>query len=426
MGQIAHAGRARRATPGRRARAGLALTGLAAGGVLTGCSSSVASAPTILQGVVAATVVHADGSTVGGYDGLKLAPGDVVHTAPNGRAELVTRNRVVYLGSEAADQVVNGEAQSLRAGAVVVDAMHGPGLDLRVAGLDVSAPSGSGVRAERSVLVRIAALAGHADVTSSTGRRLTVAALHQAMTGGDALPDSTTPLQLTDDYGEAQTVPDLVRDDETLNGLARGIDSVGQATFRVVTAALQRPLAPSPPGIGRRGRSEKLLPAVIAAAGPSNEVTNRYDTAVADREAGGSWGVVAHLVGVRASGVVAALAAFERTQPNGQIGSVRAVLASVSNPDRGNGNLGNGPGTHGNGNNGDNGNNGGANGGPSGTPSPSPTPNGPLKIVGKTVGKTVNKVIGLLPTPPPTLGPLPLPSIPLPKITVPGLPTILP
>jgi hypothetical protein len=266
MGQSAHPGRrvGRLAAP--TAVLALGASVLGGGVLLSGCSTSVASADTFLQGVAAVSVVHSDGSTLQGADDLRLRPGDVVRTGPGGRAELVTRDRVVYLGSDASMQVLDGERQALRHGAAVVDAQDGPGLTLQVAGLTVSTPDGSAVRAERSVTVRIGTLAGAADVESATGRLLTFPAMHQTIVGGDALPDDTTPLQLTNDDGEARTVPDLVRDDQTLIGLARGIDSTGPATSRIITVGTRIPLAPTPAGAAR---SERLLPAVIAAAGPA-------------------------------------------------------------------------------------------------------------------------------------------------------------
>jgi len=307
-----------------------------------------------------------------------------------------------------------------RLGGVVVNAQDGaPALDIEVGGLDVHTPSGSAVRAERSVTSRIGALAGPTEVTTSAGRRLTIDALHQAMVGGDALPDSTTALRLTDDDGEAHAVPDLVRDDETLNGLARGIDSTGPSTTRVVAASWSGPLT-APRGVGR---SERLLPAVIAATGSPGGADARYRRAVDFRKAGGSWGVIAHLLGVPAQDVVATLAAFEKTQPPGRVGSVAAVLASA-------GLTGNAGGSHTGGNGGDNGgngsgdnNNGGhGSGGPS--PSPSPSPSGTVDQVIGTVNDTVGDVLSILPTPTPTPSssrqtiqlPVPVPSVNLPQL----------
>ena len=431
MGQTVHPGRRALRAKGPRApraigRRGCRFALIAAGALaatpfLTGCSTSVAAASTSLRGVLAATVVHADGTTRPALDGSTLKPGDVVRTGPGGRAELVTRNRVVYVGSQAAVQVVDGAHQVLRLGGVVANAQHGaPALDIEVGGLDVHTPSGSAVRAERSVTSRIGALAGPSEVTTSAGRRLTIDPLHQAMVGGDALPDSTTALRLTDDDGEAHAVPDLVRDDETLNGLARGIDATGPTTTRVVQASWTGPLT-APAGVDR---SERLLPAVIAATGSSAGADARYRQAVDYRKAGGSWGVIAHLLGVPAQNVVATLAAFEKTQPPGRIGSVAAVLASA-------GVTGNNGGTHGSRNTGDRTNsrggngNGGGNGSGGPTPSPTPSASGTVDQLVGTVNDTVGEVLSILPTPTPTptstktaVLPIPVPSVSLPQLPI--------
>src|SRR3954468_727827 len=318
MGQSAHPG---------RTRAAIAAVGVVAATTITGCSSSLASATTVLIGVTGASVVHKDGSTAAAVNGLRLRPGDVVRPGPGGRAELVPRARHVYVGSQASVQVLDGEHQQLRHGAIVVDAQHGSGLSLRVAGLDVTAPAGTAMRAERSVTVRLGALAGKSHLVSSTGRSLDLTALHQVVVGGDALPELTTPLRLTDDDGEAHAVPVLVHDDESLMGLARGIDGTGAATAKVVTAAWRGPSVRTPAGVAR---SERVLPVVIAAAGPAADAVHRYRSAVALRTAGASWGVVAHLLGVGASRVVDELAVLQRTQPPGSIGNAQQVLAAIS------------------------------------------------------------------------------------------------
>lgn len=381
MGQTAHPGRA--------------LTALAAGALVvattvTGCSSSLASATTVLTGVVSATVVHTDGSTAAAVSGLRLRPGDLVRTGPGGRAELVTRERHVFLGSDASLQVKDGQNQQLRHGALVVDAQHGSGLDLELAGLEVSVPSGTALRAERSVTVRLGALAGTSHVVSDTGRSLAVSPLKQVVIGGDALPDATTPLRLTDDDGEAHAVPALVHDDEALNGLARGIDGTGSSTATVVTAAWHAPLARTPSGVGR---SERVLPVVIAAAGPPAQARQRYRSAVDLRRAGGSWAVVAHLLGVDASRVVDELAVLERTQKPGSIGDAQQVLAAIARASAGAAGNGTGSST----NNQSNGGSGGSGGGGS-TPSPTPSPSGTQQPL-DTVTQTVGQVLTLVPTP---------------------------
>jgi len=401
MGQSAHPG---------RTRAAIAAVGVVAATTITGCSSSLASATTVLTGVTGASVVHKDGSTAAAVDGLRLRPGDVVRTGTGGRAELVTRARHVYVGSQASVQVLDGEHQQLRHGAMVVDAQGGSSLSLRVAGLEVTAPAGTALRAERSVTVRLGALAGTSHVVSSTGRSLDLASLHQVVVGGDALPELTMPLRLTDDDGESHAVPVLVHDDESLVGLARGIDGTGAATARVVTAAWRGPSARTPAGVAR---SERVLPVVIAAAGPPADAVHRYRSAVAMRTAGASWGVVAHLLGVGASRVVDELAVLQRTQAPGTIGNAQQVLAAIAD---GAGLSGRGH-TAGGGQQTSGGGGGGGGGGshPRPTPSPSSSPQ-PLDPVSQTVSQVLSLVptptstpTGLLPTDVTSQLPLPLP-----------------
>jgi hypothetical protein len=399
MGQRAHPGRRR----GRR-RALLALAALGGGLGLTGCGSSVADASTTLTAAVDATVVHADGDAVAAVAGMQVDPGDVVRTGPAGRADLTTRSRNVYLGSQASLQVLDGAHEALRRGAVVVDAQHGPGLRLDIAGLTVTAADGSAMRAERSVTVRVGALAGDAHVLSAGGRSLTVPALHQVVTGGDALPDSTTPLRLTDDDGEAHAVPTLVRDDRALVNLARGIDGSSAGIARVVTASWHASLDSAPAGVAR---SERVLPVVIAAAADRGRSVADYRAAVGYRAAGGSWGVVAHLVGVPAVSVVDELAMLERSSPAGRIGDVRQVLAQLAAADGRSGSDGQNTGLSPGAGNGDGTGNGTRNGdgsgsGPQPSTSPTPSPSGPADQVTGTVDDTVGQVLSILPTPSPS------------------------
>src|SRR3954453_16876824 len=385
MGQSAHPG---------RTRAAIAAAGVVAAATITSCSSSLASATTVLSAVSAASVLHADGSTAAAVNGLRLHPGDVVRTGPGGRAELVTRSRQVYLGSQASLQVLDGEHQQLRHGAVVVDAQHGSGLSLRVGGLEVSAPAGAALRAERSVTVRLGALAGTSRVLSATGRSLDLPALHQVVVGGDALPDLTTPLRLTDDDGESHAVPVLVRDDESLIGLARGIDGTGAATANVVTASWRGPSTRAPAGVAR---SERVLPVVIAAAGPPSAAVHRYRTAVSLRTAGASWGGVGHLLGVGASRGVDELAALQRPQPPGSIGNAQQVLAAITSGGADAPGAGGGAGGQRSTNDGAGGGGGNGGGGPK-SPQPRASPTASQQPL-DTVGQTVGQVLALVPTP---------------------------
>jgi hypothetical protein len=418
MGQTAHPGRPAGRLPRRRLAPAVALLALlGAGPLLSGCGSPLTSATTTLAGAVDALVVHPDGNTVGGVDGLKLRRGDVVRTGPHGRAELHTRGRVVYTGSQSSVQVVNGAVESLRHGAVVVDAQRGPGVTLQVASLSVAAPAGTAMRAERDATTRIGALAGNPTVDSDTGRQLRLSALSQVVVGGDALPNSTqdTPLRLTDDDGEARAVPTLVRDDLALDALAAGVDSTGAQTYRVVTAAWHQSLDPLPQGVGR---SEQVLPLVIAAAATGSTPDARYKNAVGLRTAGGSWGVVAHLLGTDSAAVLAALQAFERGAATGQVGTVPAALSFVADAVH--------PGASGN------------SGGGGTTPQVRPSP-GSSPTPGRTpapsqspnpVSSTLDKVLSLVPTPLPTVTSL-LPSVQVPQlpavqlpVTVPSLPVV--
>jgi hypothetical protein len=381
MGQSAHPG---------RTRAAIAAAGVVVATTITGCSSSLASATTVLAGVTGASVVHADGSTAAAVNGLRLRPGDVVRTDPGGRAELVTRARHVYVGSQASVQVLDGEHQQLRHGAMVVDAQHGSGLSLRVAGVEVTAPAGTALRAERSVTVRLGALAGRSHIVSSTGRSLDLPSLHQVVVGGDALPELATPLRLTDDDGESRAVPVLVRDDESLVSLARGIDGTGAATAEVVTAAWRGPTARTPAGVAR---SERVLPVVIAAAGPAGDAAHRYRSAVALRTAGASWGVVAHLLGVGASRVVDELAVLQRTQAPGSIGNAQQILAAIARDATLSGGV-----RPRHGGQQQTGSGGGGGGGGGSHPHPTPSPSSTQQPL-DTVTQTVNHVLSLVPTP---------------------------
>ena len=405
MGQTAH--------PGRRSgvgRASLVAVTLVAGMSLTGCGESVASATTTLRGLLpgaAVTVVHPSGQEIAGVDGLRLHRGDVVRTGPGARAILVTRDRRVYEGADAAVQILDGARQSLRQGSVVVDAVRGPGLQLSVAALTVDTPAGSATRAERAVTLRIGALAGSTQVASDTGRQLRLGSLNQIVVGGDALPDAPTPLRLTDDYGEAHAAPALVRDDEALVGLADGIDATGAGTAKIVTASWNRPLDKAPAGLAR---SEQLLPVVIAAAAHARDALARYHSALDLRMAGGSWGVVAHRLGTDSDAVLAALDRLEHFISTGRVGTIPAAIAALAN-DNGSG-PGHGPGG---------GPQGGGGGGktPGASPSPSPSDSG---ITG-TVADTIDKVLKLLPTPSPTptaVLPVPVPSPSLPALPLAG------
>jgi hypothetical protein len=358
----------------------------------------VAEAATTLSAVRHAVIVSPSGTTVPARDGQRVPFGDVVRTGRTGSAQLVTRGRTVYLDGGAALAVLDGAHQQLRTGAAVIDAQHGPGLRLDLAGDVVAIPDGSATEARRSVTVEVGALAGPSEITSANARRLAVRPLFQAVINGEALPASTAPLHLQYRAAEAQVVPTLVADDARLNTLAAGIDASGSATANLIladwTGSVPAPLRSAP-------RSEQVLPMVIADATSGGSAQARYDDAVGWRRAGGSWGVVLELLSGHAGGVEAALASLQPGPPTGQIGRLRVQALNAPNRTV---NPGGGqppssqqpappvttPPT-------------GPGGSPPGGPTPKPSPSGgPVKKVVGTVSGVVGTVVGLLPVKPPT------------------------
>jgi hypothetical protein len=363
--------------------------------------SPVANAATVLSHVRDTQLVTARGVASPAHTGQRVPDGDVVRTARTGSAQLSTRGRVVYVGGSAAVAVVNGAHQQLRAGRVVVDAEHGPGLRVDLAGDVLTVPDGSATEATRSVSVSVGSLAGPSRVSSAAGRRLSVPALNQAVFSGDALPAATTALHLDDTAaGVAAAVPALVSDDVRLETLARGINSSGTSTARVVETAWSG--TTSPPAA--MPRSDEVLPIVIADATSGGTAQQRYDHVLSWRRQGGSWGVVVELLSAHAGAVESTLVSLQRGQPAGRIGNPDVQALAVANPagstsTRARGGSTSPPGTSppsspsGGGHHG--------NGGSNPAPSPSPTQGAVTKVVGTVTG-VVSTVVGLVPTPKPS------------------------
>jgi hypothetical protein len=315
----------------------MALAVMAAGVVVvvTEDSTPVANAETVLGVVKDTKVVSSSGSTRTAAAGDRLFRGDVIMTGPQGSAQVITKQRTTFLAGQGALVVVNGARQQLRAGTAVVDALDGPVLDLDLSGAGtlVRIPRGSAVEAVRGASTRVGALEGPAALTSSIGRRLALPELSQVVLSGDAVPGATTPLHLSDSAEEARVVPRLVADDIALKTLARGIDTTGRSTARIVVASWTGITAPVP---NRVNRSERVLPVLIADSTRGGSAQQRYNNAVAWRAQGGSWGVVLHLLSGRASEVEATLAALQKQgQSPGQIGTVApptVISAAGDNP----------------------------------------------------------------------------------------------
>ncbi|HEX3706477.1 MAG TPA: hypothetical protein VHV76_07575 [Mycobacteriales bacterium] len=291
--------------------------------VATRGTTPVAQASTLLVQSKDADIVTSSGATHAAVTGQQVVAGDVVTTGPHGFAQLLTRGRLVLLSSKGALAVVSGDHQQLRTGTAVVDALHGAGLALDLAGDTVTIPVGSATEAARGVSVRIGALAGPAAVSSTTGRHLAMPPLSQTLINGDALPAVTTPLHLMDSDDEDRVVPRLVADDIAMKTLARGIDTTGRSTAQVIEASWTGLAQPIPD----RTRSERVLPVLIADATHGGDMQQRYDDAVAWRAEGGSWGVVLHLLNGQASSVESTLSALQHsTQKPGQVGSITPTV----------------------------------------------------------------------------------------------------
>jgi hypothetical protein len=329
--------------------------------------------------------------------------GYVVHTARNGSAQLVTRGRTVYVAGSAAVAVVNGAHQQLRHGHAAVDAQHGPGLQVDLAGARLDVPDGSAVEATRQVSVVVGSLAGPCSLTNASARRLAIPRLSQAAINGDALPTSTAPLHLAGGGQtraiEAQVVPRLVSDDEALNRLASGIDRSGPSTAQVIQSAWSGSPSAQP---APTSRGDVVLPMVIATATARHgeSLQTRYDHVVSWRRAGGSWGVVLELLSGNSLAVETALTNLERRQPAGQVGNPVVLTQAAPGLSAIHHNAGPNPAPGG--------------GPPAANSSPPPTPGGhhsggtpptpgptksPVAKVVGTVKGVVKTVTGLLPKP---------------------------
>lgn len=402
---------------GQNGRALLLAVCLAGGGVLAaGCGTSpLGDAATTLRAARQVTIVAPDGRRSPGTAGTVVRPGDEIVTGPGGAAALVTRDRTVYLPAGSALRIGDGTHQSVQHGSAVVDARAGDGETVEVAGYRVAVPGGAATRIDGGVTLRVGTLVGAAAVTAPGGARLRIPALAQVLLGGDSLPAGTTALHLTDDAAEAAAAPALVRDDELLGDLARGLDGSGTATARTVQAAWQTGAGASAQAraAGRDAAgtriSDQVLPVVLArAAGAGPAVVSDYADAVRWRAQGGSWGVIAHRLGIGATRAADELAALQRL-PHG--GLARVVTAAVAAATRvgtaaagGHAGSAGAPGPSGSSSSPTR-RTGGQGSGSNPTPTPSPSPSGPVQHLVGSVGKTVRKVLKSLP---------PLPKLPVP------------
>jgi hypothetical protein len=248
-----------------------------------------------------------DGSPKRLAEGQEVPSGAVV-TAGRDGAVLRTRGRDTWLAGDAAVRVVDGARQELRSGFVMVDARRGPELELATSAAAVTTPVGAVSRVERGALLRVGAYAGEPLRVRAEGRRATVVVGrdHQVQVPAGGLPGRITPLVLTpgDRYERALAAP-LVRADEALTDVARRLDAGGRPDVLVRTAFdgdLPDPALPA-----TAPSSERTLAYLLARAAGGGELPARFAWVRALRTDGGSWGVVADLVGAEVSEVAALL-----------------------------------------------------------------------------------------------------------------------
>lgn len=343
VGQIAHAGPMWPSGVARLVAGGAAAVlaaGVTAALVVSG-GASASAATTVVRHPRAATIVHANGLTSPARDDVHLRAGDVLRTAADGFATLVTAGRLEYVAGGSSVLVRDGERQQLRAGAMVADLRSGPSLDVLVSGSTVRAVRGDVVRVEHGFTVRIGALAGDVLVRSPAGRSATVPALHQVRITADALPDDApAPLALVDDEAERATNLPVVVDDILLQRWAVGAAADTAAQPRLVAAVAAFPPAKDPATQclppPTAPVSERVLPVAIARSSHQRMgLGDRYGRALCDRAEGGSWGVVAHLMetnAVRTLAQVDALQSDRLLALGALTGVPRAIVAEPGAP----------------------------------------------------------------------------------------------
>ena len=272
-----------------------------------------AGVDTVLQRGTDAVLVMSDGRRRPAVQGEAVPGGATVEAGRSG-AVLATADREVHLYPAASVTVLDGLRQVLTAGSVIVDASDAPGLDLDTAAAAVSTRDGALVRVDGGPLTRIGVLStpggsgAGADVRA-TGRRAAteVSEYYQVQVATGALPGATTPLLLTGDDYELALARDLVLADRTLNQIRRTL--VGTAVEgRAVLTALRSAV---PDGAGSPSSvpdTERALAFLVASSTSGGSQSDRFARVSELRSAGGSWGVVAAIVGATVDAVGAQLA----------------------------------------------------------------------------------------------------------------------
>ena len=263
---------------------------------LPGCGSGSVEDETVVLRDAKNAFVVSGGSQRPAQDGDELAKSDVVRTREDGTVTLVVRDRRVVLGGDTDVTVPDGATVDLQRGALLVDRRRGPGVTVRAGDTTVDEVGQGALRIERSLSVLVAGLSADAQVRTVTGQRIDLPPLYQVVASGRSLMRAALPLQLRSDDWERALIPDVVADDERLNELARGLDAPGNTVVPVAYRSARRV-------------SDVVLADAIGRAAAKDEPGRRSAASRARllRGEGGSWGVVAHLVGTTAVDVGGAL-----------------------------------------------------------------------------------------------------------------------
>jgi hypothetical protein len=265
--------------------------------------SDLASADTVLQRGTDATLTLSDGTRRPAVEGEQIPVGTTVLAGLSG-AVLATDDREVHLYPSANVTVLDGVRQVLNAGSVIVDASGASGLELDTPAAAVATRDGSLVRIDGGPLTRVGVLRTDddgrtgADVRATDRRALTeVSEFYQVQVATGGLPGGTSPLFLTGDDYELALARDLILADRMLNQIRRRLVGTGTEGSVVLAA-----LGTAVPDVGMVAAAapdtERALGYLVAtsASGGGSEA-ERFAVVRALRSAGGSWGVVAAIVG---------------------------------------------------------------------------------------------------------------------------------
>lgn len=245
-------------------------------------------------------------------EGDPVPRGAVVRPGRDG-AVLRVLGRDTWLSADAALLVRDGARQELRTGFAMVDARQGPALQVGTSAAVVTTPRGAVSRVEQGALLRVGVYGGGPALVRAAGRRATASVVrdYQVQVPEGGLPGRATPLVLTagDSY-ERSLAPELVAADEALVGYARRLDAGGAVRAAVQAASLREVPAAPACGPAAAPASERELAFVLSAARDPGQLAARYARTCSLRRDGGSWGVVADLVGTRVPDVARLLDAL--------------------------------------------------------------------------------------------------------------------